>query len=44
MLDRITAVLDEYQDDRSGEPWALFFAMHPSGVRPLRGDGAPDAG
>jgi DNA-binding transcriptional ArsR family regulator len=29
MIDRITAILDEYQDDRAGEPWALFFAMHP---------------
>jgi DNA-binding transcriptional ArsR family regulator len=44
MLDRITAVLDEYQDDRTGEPWALFFAMHPSSVRALRGGGAPDGG
>jgi hypothetical protein len=30
MVAKIAAVLDEYQDDQTGEPWALFFAMHPS--------------
>jgi DNA-binding transcriptional ArsR family regulator len=30
MVTKIVAVMDEYQDDTLGEPWALFFAMHPS--------------
>ena len=34
MLDRITAVLDEYQDDRVGEPSAPLFAMHPGAATP----------
>jgi DNA-binding transcriptional ArsR family regulator len=29
LVDKITAVFDEYADDDMGEPWALFFGMHP---------------
>ncbi len=42
MVSRIVAVIDEYQDDTAGEPWAMFFAMHPTNPvrrRPRRPNG-----
>lgn len=32
LVSKVTAVLDEYQDDTTGEPWAVFFAMHPGAM------------
>lgn len=32
LVNKVTAVLDEYQDDHTGDPWAVFFAMHPGAM------------
>jgi hypothetical protein len=29
LVRRLVDLFDEYEDDATGEPWSVFFAMHP---------------